>query len=114
MELKPSKAAEEALERLGMAVGTIASTMYGATYAAEQSDHGDDTLLICPHCGAGNDVFSQRCSRCHGDFGKQERSDFPEEVTARLSRSVLLVFLGSFLAIAGLAAAVFYWVSTNR
>ena len=114
MELKPSRAAEEALERLGMATGTIASTMYGATYAGEAPERGDDTLLICPHCGAGNDVFSHRCSRCHGDFGKQERSEFPEEVPARLSRPIILVFLGSFLVIVGIAAAVFYWVLRTR
>lgn len=114
-EIKPSKSAEEALERLGMAVGTMASTMVGSsTMGAEPTGDGDDTLIICPHCGAGNDVFSHRCSRCHGDFGqREEESEFPEEARAKLSAAAGLVFLLSFLLVAGLSVALFWWISQS-
>ena len=113
MELKPSQTAEEALERLGMAVGTIASTMVNTAVAQEVSDHADDTLIICPHCGAGNDVFSQRCARCHGDFGKHEESELPEELPGRFSAAAGLIFLLSFVLIVGLSVAVFYWMAQS-
>jgi len=111
MELKPSKTAEEALERLGMAVGTMASTMVSTVVDSENSDHGDDTLIICPHCGAGNDVFSERCARCHGDFGQQQKDEFPEEAPARISAMAGLVFFASFVVVLALAVAAFYWIS---
>lgn len=111
MAIKPSKTAEEALERLGMAVGTIASTMAGATVAQEMSDHGNDTLMICPHCGASNDVFSERCARCHGHFDRKGKADLPEEEALPRSGSLALVFGVSFVVVAALAAAVFYWLA---
>lgn len=113
LEIKPtSKKADEALERLGMAMGTMASTMASDNIRQEMSDHGDDTLIICPHCGAENDVFSHRCSRCHGDFGDRagERA-FPEEAPPRVSAAAGLIFVLSFVVIAGLSVAIFYWLA---
>ena len=110
MEVKPSKAAEEALERLGMAQGTMASTM--AAYGSEEvSSHGDDTVVVCPHCGESNDVFSKRCVRCHGDFGKPgDRHSAPEEIAAPHGGSIGLVIGISFLIVVGLAVGLFYWL----
>lgn len=115
LEKKPSsKSAEEALERLGMAVGTMASTMAGATMAGEMSDHGNDTIIICPHCGEGNDVFSKRCTRCHGAFGNADAAMAPEETPVRVRARAGLVFFLSFLAVAALCGAIFYWLAISR
>jgi len=111
MELKPSKAAEEALERLGMAVGTMASTMVGATVAQNFSDHSQDTLIVCPHCGENNDVFSERCARCHGDFSKKDQSEFPEEAPVGVSKAAGVIFFLSIVVVVGISVAVFFWVA---
>lgn len=109
-DLKPgSKTAQEALERLGMAVGTMASTM-AANTMQEMSSHGDDTLIVCPHCGESNDVFSKRCANCHGEFEQNRRpTEAPVEVPPPHSNLATVVFVLSFLVIIGGAAAVFYW-----
>lgn len=113
LEIKPtSRKAEEALERLGMAMGTMASTMASDMMRQDMSDHGDDTVITCPHCGARNDVFSHRCSRCHGDFGhRDDARELPEEAPPRVSAAAGLIFAVSFLVIAGVAVAIFYWIA---
>ncbi len=112
LELKPSKTAAEALERLGMAMGTMASTT-ADNAGQEMSSHGDDTVISCPHCGESNDVFSKRCVRCHGDFGKEsEEIEGPEEQQSHTGVAGL-VFLVSFLLISGIAAGVFYWITQS-
>lgn len=112
LAIKPSRAAEEALERLGMAAGTMASTM-ASTMAPGPSDHGNDTLIICPHCGESNDVFSQRCVRCHGDFVKGGAVELPEEETRRSFGATGLIFLVSFVIVAAVSVAVFYWLTRS-
>lgn len=109
--IKPSKKTEEALERLGMAMGTMASTMAAGTMQ-EMSSHGDETVIKCPHCGESNDVFSKRCIRCHGDFGPaREEAPAPREIAAPHSGKAGLIFAVSFLLMAALAAAAFYWLA---
>jgi len=115
LELKPgSQTAEEAMERLGMAMGTMASTMAPNTMQ-EMSSHGDETVLKCPHCGESNDVFSKRCSRCHGDFGAAaEAGPAPQEIRPTPGPGKAgLIFAASFLIIAALAAAAFYWLAQS-
>jgi tetratricopeptide (TPR) repeat protein len=114
MALKPSREAEEALERLGMSMGTMASTFHGGASGQEVSDHGDDTLINCPHCGAGNDVFSQRCARCHGDFDRRAASDVPREATPRRSTGIVLLVIISFLVLSGLSVAAFFWLAGSN
>ncbi len=111
-EIRPSKTAEEALERLGMAMGTMASTM--ATNVPEMSSHGNETVMKCPHCGESNDVFSKRCSRCHGDFATVEKAvSPPEEEPLPHTGSAGVVFVLSFIVVAGAAAAIFYWLTQS-
>lgn len=111
-EIKPSKTAEEALERLGMAMGTMASTM--ATNVPEMSSHGNETVMMCPHCGESNDVFSKRCSRCHGDFAPEEKSvSPPEEEPLPHAGRAGVVFALSFIVVAGAAVAIFYWLTQS-
>ena len=111
-EIRPSKTAEEALERLGMAMGTMASTM--ATNVPEMSSHGNETVMKCPHCGESNDVFSKRCSRCHGDFATEEKAvSPPEEEPLPHTGSAGVVFVLSFIVVAGAAAAIFYWLTQS-
>lgn len=67
LKFDASPRAVEALERLGVVAhtpppGALASTVQ------ELSTHGDETLVNCPHCGEPNDMFSERCWRCHGEF----------------------------------------------
>lgn len=111
MESKPSKAAEEALERLGMAVGTMASTMATST-SQEMSSHGNETVVVCPHCGESNDIFSKRCARCHGDFEKEaEQVAMPEEEQLPSTGVAGLIFVVSFLFVAAAAVAMFFWLT---
>jgi predicted RNA-binding Zn-ribbon protein involved in translation (DUF1610 family) len=89
----------------------MASTM-AANTMQEMSSHGDDTVMVCPHCGESNDVFSKRCSRCHGDFKQHDGAvDAPEEAAAPHSSLAGLVFFVSLLVVAGLAVGVFYWLT---
>ena len=114
LEIKPeSNTAKEALERLEMSMGTMASTM-AANTVQEMSSHGDETVIVCPHCGESNDVFSKRCSRCHGDFEKNaQHAEVPEEEAPPHSSIAGLVFVLSFLVVAGIAAAIFYWLTQS-
>lgn len=83
LKFDASPRAVEALDRLGVTAstpppGALASTLQ------ELSTHGDDTLVNCPHCGEPNDMFSERCWRCHGDFAVMPAQDAPREsVTPR-------------------------------
>lgn len=112
LAIKPSKTAEEALERLGMAVGTMASTMV-STVAQAAGEGGDDTLIICPHCGAGNDVFSHRCARCHGDFDQRGVVEIPEEAPAHFRGGAVLIFVVSLVIVGAMAVGAFYWLSNG-
>lgn len=111
MDVQPRKTAEEALERLGMAVGTMASSMATST-SQEMSSHGNETVVVCPHCGESNDIFSKRCARCHGDFEKETpQVTIPEEEKLPSTGVVGLVFMVSFLLVAAAAVAVFFWLT---
>lgn len=114
LEIKPSKTAEEALERLGMAMGTMASTM--ATSATQEiSSHGNDTVIVCPHCGESNDVFTKRCSRCHGEFEQlKDNVPAPQELVLPHAGIAGWVFAVSFLLVAAIAAAVFYVLTKSN
>lgn len=109
--IKPSKTAEEALERLGMAAsGTMASTMASTMVQAAGAD-GNDTLILCPHCGAQNDVFSHRCARCHGDFDRRGAVELPEEAPAGFPGGAVFIFVISLVIVAVGSIAVFYWLA---
>ncbi len=113
-EIKPTKSSTEALERLGMAMGTMASTMVAGTMQ-EMSSHGNDTVVVCPNCGENNDIFSKRCARCHGDFGKEaDDTALPEEeLLSHRGGNVALVFALSLLVVGAGVGAVFYWLAQS-
>lgn len=67
LKFDASPRAIEALERLGVGPNTPPPGAQASTLQ-ELSTHGDDTLVNCPHCGEPNDMFSERCWQCHGDF----------------------------------------------
>lgn len=67
LKFDASPRAVEALDRLGVTANTPPPGAQASTLQ-ELSTHGDDTLVNCPHCGEPNDMFSERCWRCHGDF----------------------------------------------
>jgi tetratricopeptide (TPR) repeat protein len=110
LKFEASPRALEALERLGITEptpppGALASTLQ------ELSTHGDDTLMNCPNCGEPNDMFSERCWRCHGDFAVAPTHEPPREDAPRPSRRATpLLLLAILLAAVAIAVAVYQWL----
>jgi tetratricopeptide (TPR) repeat protein len=102
LKLDASPRAVEALERLGLteptpSPGTPASSLQ------ELSTHGDETLMNCPHCGEANDMFSERCWRCHGDFDTAPARPTSHEAPPRQMRSASPL---RWIAVAALAVVL--------
>lgn len=102
LKIDASPRAVEALERLGVNENTPTTGAQASTLQ-ELSTHGDETLMNCPHCGEPNDMFSERCWRCHGDFAIAPARPAPQLAPpTELRRSSPL----RWLAVALLAAAI--------
>lgn len=109
LKFDASPRATEALERLGIAENTpVPGTPLGTLQ--ELSTHGDDTLMNCPHCGEANDMFSERCWRCHGDFAVAPHHEPPSEAAPRRSPRVSpMLLLSIALAAVAIAVAGYQW-----
>lgn len=108
--IKPGPAADEALERLGMALGGTMSSMAPSTMQSG-SAHGSDTLKTCPRCGEGNDIFSLRCTRCHGELGDTAGTNLPTEAPVPFRHGAGVVIGLSLLVIVGASVALFFWLT---
>lgn len=98
LKFDASPRAVEALDRLGVTANTPPPGAQAST-VQELSTHGDDTLMNCPHCGEPNDMFSERCWRCHGEFAVTQVHEAPQEVSptrpgrSKLAAATIAVFV---------------------
>jgi len=109
LKFEASPRAIEALERLGVTENTPTTGAQASTLQ-ELSTHADDTLMNCPHCGEPNDMFSERCWRCHGEFSTDPVPAPPREDAPQPSRRALpLLLLVVALAAVAVVALLFQW-----